>query len=261
MSYNFKFGKYWISELGAVSASTPDYEIAQRDGDLVDIPGKDGSDYIDNGRYENVEFSRKIAFLNKDGFTAHDKAIALINEYAYLYGYHDFEDSEHENMVTQAVLQNFGDVNKELRQMNTATLRFSRKPYWFLKSGMEYTEFDLTASTPTLTLINPTLATSKPIFVFNRVDGASSVGAVCKITTGGVETSYDFRAVVGTSLTGVQLVVDCEKQTAVIKYSSGEYFANSTIPKLIETGETKIEVTTGKTNNSSISISPRWRCL
>ena len=252
MSYNFKFGKYWISELGAVSASTPDYEIAQRDGDLVDIPGKDGSDYIDNGRYENVEFSRKIAFLNKDGFTAHDKAIALINEYAYLYGYHDFEDSEHENMVTQAVLQNFGDVNKELRQMNTATLRFSRKPYWFLKSGMEYTEFDLTASTPTLTLINPTLATAKPIFVFKPVSATGS-GFKIRIETGGATSDYTY----GFASNTYEVIVDCEKQTVSI---NGTFF-DMAVPSGFSTGNTTISIVQGKSSMSYAKIMPRWRCL
>lgn len=63
MAYDFKFGKYWLSELGATSAEEPPVEIAQRDITLISVPGKDGKDCIDNKRYDNVEFKRKIAFV------------------------------------------------------------------------------------------------------------------------------------------------------------------------------------------------------
>ena len=47
--YNFKFGKYWLSEFGAVSAEEPTIEIAQRDVTFITVPGKDGKDCVDNG--------------------------------------------------------------------------------------------------------------------------------------------------------------------------------------------------------------------
>ena len=71
--YNFKFGKYWLSEFGAVSAEEPTVEIAQRDISFISIPGKDGDDCIDNKRYSNVEFKRKIVFVGNKDIKAQEK--------------------------------------------------------------------------------------------------------------------------------------------------------------------------------------------
>ena len=77
MAYDFKFGKYWLSELGATSAEEPPVEIAQRDITFISVPGKDGKDCIDNKRYDNVEFKRKIAFVGNGDFKAQAKRKAV----------------------------------------------------------------------------------------------------------------------------------------------------------------------------------------
>ena len=82
--YNFKFGDVWLSEFGGMCTEEPPIEIAQRDITLIDIPGKDGSDCIDNGRYNNVEFTRTIALVGKRISSAKEKTIQLINSFAYL---------------------------------------------------------------------------------------------------------------------------------------------------------------------------------
>ncbi|MBO4506898.1 MAG: hypothetical protein J5728_10770, partial [Lachnospiraceae bacterium] len=135
--YDFKFGDYWASELGAVSTKTPGIEIAQRDFDMVQIPGRDGDDYIDNGRYENVNITRSISFIGYQYLSVKDKTANFINTFAYLQGYQTFEDTDHDELVTEAVLTNFNEISRKLRTLNTATLKFSRKPFWFLKNSLE----------------------------------------------------------------------------------------------------------------------------
>ena len=66
----------------------------------------------------------------------------LIKHFAYLQGYQKFEDTDHEGMVTQAVLINLDEVTKNLRTMFTAVLKFSRKPYWKLKSSLNEEKLD-----------------------------------------------------------------------------------------------------------------------
>ena len=95
MAYDFKFGKYWLSELGATSAEEPPVEIAQRDITLISVPGKDGKDCIDNKRYDNVEFKRKIAFVGGRDINVKEKETQLINSFTYMQGYQDFEDTDH----------------------------------------------------------------------------------------------------------------------------------------------------------------------
>ena len=93
--YNFKFGKYWLSEFGAVSAEEPTIEIAQRDVTFMTVPGKDGKDCVDNGSYDNVEFKRKIAFVGCRDIKVKEKETQLINSFTYMQGYQDFEDTDH----------------------------------------------------------------------------------------------------------------------------------------------------------------------
>ena len=142
--YNFKFGDVWLSEFGGVCTEVPPIEIANKDVTLIDIPNKDGSDCIDNGRYCNVEFTRTVALVGNRISTVQEKAKNLIKHFAYLQGYQDFEDTDHEGMVTQAVLINLDEVTKNLRTMFTAVLKFSRKPYWKLKSSLSEEKLDST---------------------------------------------------------------------------------------------------------------------
>ena len=166
--YNFKFGDVWLSEFGGVCTEEPPIEIAQRDITLIDIPGKDGSACIDNGRYNNVEFTRTIALVGKRISSAKEKTIQLINSFAYLQGYQPFEDTDHEGMVTEAVLLNLEEVIKNLRTMYTATLKFSRKPYWTLKSSLEEMPLDNTeVSGNGVEIYNPYPTTACPIIRFH----------------------------------------------------------------------------------------------
>lgn len=251
--YNFKFGDSWISELGAISTETPGIEIAQRDYELIDIPGKDGADYIDNGRYSNVEFSRSISLIGRKNFPVEDKAANFINNYAYLQGYHPFEDTDHNDMVTEAVLTNFNEINRKLRTLNTATLKFSRKPYWYLKSGLNYREIDLSPEVPIIDFDNPFPVISKPLILITTSPG-SPLAFQYKITTVEGESAYDCIGVSG----NVTLTIDCEKGTAVVGSS---VYAPFDIPDGFGIGRSSFQISSGKNRIASVRIAPRWRCL
>ena len=251
--YEFKFGDNWISELGAISTETPPVEIAQRDYELIDIPGKDGSDYIDNGRYNNVEFQRSISLIGRKNFPVEDKAATFINAYAYLQGYQLFEDTDHNDMVTEAVLTNFNEINRKLRTLNTATLKFSRKPYWYLKSGLEFREVDLSPSLPILSFDNPFQLGSKPLIQF-VVSSGSPASFQYRIITAEGQVNYNCINVSGSTT----LTVDCEKCTA--RLGSGAY-APFDVPPGFGLGRSSIQITAGKDRLSQVLIAPRWRCL
>ena len=251
--YNFKFGDSWISELGAISTETPGIEIAQRDYELIDIPGKDGSDYIDNGRYLNVDFSRNISLIGRRDFPVRDKADVLIHTYAYLQGYQIFEDTDHNDMFTEAVLTNFDEINRKLRTLNTAKLKFSRKPFWYLKSGIEYQTVDLSPSTPELVFTNPFPLLSKPLIEISTT-GGSPVSIRFRIATVNGSNSYDCGNVSGNST----LTIDCEKCSAIIGSS---HYAPYDIPEGFGIGESTFQIIQGKSRIFQVKIAPRWRCL
>ena len=268
--YNFKFGNIWLSEFGGVCTEEPPIEIAQRDITLIDIPGKDGSDCIDNGRYNNVEFTRTIALVGKRISSAKEKTIQLINSFAYLQGYQPFEDTDHEGMVTEAVLLNLEEVIKNLRTMYTATLKFSRKPYWTLKSSLEEMPLDNTeVSGNGVEIYNPYPTTACPIIRFHLKTDPHSTLATVKIKMsissnyGGVYSTKDYSNFgINFLYTHNILDFDIENQRVVVHSPSGELYkyADALVPKPIGPGATKIQAEINK-DIDYISIIPKWRCL
>lgn len=264
--YNFKFGDTWLSEFGAVCTEEPDMEIAQRDVSFIDIPGKDGSDLIDNKRYKNVEFSREIALVGRKVSTANEKAVQLINNFAYLQGYQPFEDTEHNGMVTEAALTNFGEISKKLRTFRTAKLNFTRKPYWYLKESLESKEVTMGTST---TLINPYPATACPTIILMINTSPYSTDTSVNIT---INVSSTYEGVYSTKNYAIKnavanynypyIVIDIENQCVFSRNDNGEKykFSDSDVPMPIGPGKTEITIS----RNGHVKqawIIPNWRCL
>lgn len=257
--YNFKFGDNWISELGAVSTETPGVEIAQRDVSMIDIPGKDGSDCIDNGRYENVEISRSISLIGRRNFPIQDKAANFISAYAYLQGYQDFEDTDHNDMVTQAVLTNFDEVNRKMRTLHTATLKFSRKPFWYLKSALEFKEPDMTPEKPTISFNNPFPIGSKPLIIIHLTQG-DPVSFRYRITANGESINYTYSDVPVDS-NHLVVMIDCETKTVTLGEGSYLKYLDVDLPEEFGIGRSEFSLRAGKERVSQVLIAPRWRCL
>ena len=252
MIYDFKFGEKWLSEDGlAVCASVPDREIAQRDFSLVEIPGHDGSDCVDNGCYKNVVFSREIGLVAKNGARASEKAEQLIRRFAYLYGYRDFEENSREGFVTKAVLTNFPSVIRSLRTLRRATLEFSRLPYWYLKTGLEFTVFS-----GSVTLINPLPSNAKPRFVFKLNPSGGTVRAT--LTVNGVAVLSN--KLINCDSTHDILEIDSEREQAFVRSAGGEIlrFIDMSFP-VLPTGESTIAASGA--NITEIGVAPRWREL
>ena len=266
-SYDFKFGDFWLSELGGMMTESPTIEIASRDVSFIDIPGKDGKDLVDNGRYDNVEFSRSIAFISKPGFNVKEKIVKAIDNIAYIRGYSNFEDTDHPDMFTKAAITNFSEINKTLRSMNTAELQFSRIPYWYSKVGQE--EVDLLSSSVASTKIyNPYGATCKPLIkvYFNYTSGSISTGkVVITIWTNinGEFFSFDIN-IPNTSIDQFKNVVSVDldsRQVYLQDYSGRERdYIDIEIPA--ELGQGEITFIRGLYQNlNKVSVIPRWRCL
>lgn len=164
---DFTFNGVSLRSVGGRVTEKPFHTIAKRRIDRVKIYGRSGDDFVDSGSYENVDFSVKIAALPYiNGQTAQQAARAVIDWLAPLQnGYYQYTDSENEGYFTQAVLLNFDQIDREMRTMLTATLKFSRLPYWYSDAGTTETEFTNGAAANTLT--NPEQYDSEPIYRFN----------------------------------------------------------------------------------------------
>jgi len=270
MAYDFKFGKYWLSELGATSAEEPPVEIAQRDITLISVPGKDGKDCIDNKRYDNVEFKRKIAFVGGRDIKVKEKETQLINSFAYMQGYQDFEDNSHPGLVAEAALRNFNDVQRTLRTLHTAELSFSRKPFWYLKTGLEEMPLDINALiSDGVEIINPFPAAAKPLYRFNMNFNGTGETTTCRVSlsvTANYDGVYEERRI---SKSGVRItathhfvVLNLEKQHATVQDESGDIYSyvDMDLPAPIGEGRAIIKIIY-QSKTVGLSIIPRWRCL
>lgn len=135
---DFYYGGKWLSELGGRLTQKPQIEIAERDCELIEIPGKSGDVFLDNNRYKNVEFTRSVGFVNRHCLPTRQQINKFIEWLGYQIGYQEFRDTQHPNSYTKAVLLNMGEVIRDLRNYTTTTLKFSRIPYWYDDFGQNY---------------------------------------------------------------------------------------------------------------------------
>lgn len=265
--YDFKFGNCSLSDLGGKMQQSPELEIAQRDISFIDVPGKDGSDILDNGRYSNVEMNRSIAFLSGNGFSADEKVTLAIQKLMYLQGYQDFEDTDHCGLVTKAVLTNFEAVNKSLRTCKSANLVFSRQPFWYRKDGLEEQQI-FTNIVSNAQLVNPYLSTCKPIirFYFSYPYTTFSTGSVefyINTTVNGVYQEFTF------DISNIEINInynicemDFEKQRLIVRNNNGDIheYIDIEIPKELGQGDIHFMLRSS-TRLSKICIVPKWRTL
>lgn len=134
----------------------------KRVGEFIEIPNRNGSFFLDGGRYEDVVHTYDIIALSKE------HASDLINALASKVGYFRLQDSFNPDEYYSAVFDSKVEPNvtKE-RDKLTFKLTFTRKPQRWLISGESAIEVD---SGDTLT--NPTLFESGPLL---EVTGSGAI--------------------------------------------------------------------------------------
>lgn len=263
MSYNFIFGGTNLSSLYGVTTSRPPIEIAEYDGELRSIPGCNGDEYIDNHRYKNVIFTREIGIIKRQSGNTYAIVENLIQWLAYSHGYQSFEDSDHPGMVTYAVLTNFNEVQIQLRRIHKAKLKFSRVPFWYLKTGTSEQHYTYAEIRDSVQMVNPYILESKPIIraeliviqTTSQIDFDIDINGV-SITVGVIRRqAYE----------NSSLIIDTEKQLVYVRNNStGEKrMQNIDVPSnfCFSQGTNTITVTRRTSTSTDFYITPRWRCL
>lgn len=212
------------------------YNAPERDVESLEIPGRNGSLTVDNGRWKNTSVSYKVGLYGPDAPLRMD----AIREWLLTAdGYRRLEDSYHPESYRMARYSGNveWDVNL-LARCGEVTLEFDCWPQRFLKIGEEPVTVQNGAK-----LCNPTLCAALPLLDITLTGAA-------KIQVGGVQMSISGYA--------GQMLVDCELQDA---YKEGvnlnRYIDAPQFPALAA-GSTQISWTGGI---ERLIITPRWWTL
>ena len=244
---SFTFNGVSLSSLGGRITEAPFHTVASRDVDQVKIYGQSGDEVIDNQSYNNVPFSVKIAFLTyKTAQTANDIARAVINWLAPLQGaYYAYTDSWNTGYFTKARLTNFDEVKRELRTLLTATLKFSRVPFWYKNSGTA----GITFSDQGL-FVNPEIYPSEPVLNLTYTD------------SGTINVRIEFNGVpieitMGTTPLNNQILDGVRKQHYRVENGNNIYLSDVLPPDLVP-GD---NIITFINSRVTCTLVPNWRRL
>lgn len=244
---SFTFNGVSLSSLSGRITEAPFHTVASRDVEQVKIYGQSGDEVIDNQSYNNVPFAVKIAFITyKTAQTANDIAQAVINWLAPLQGaYYTYTDTWNPGYFTKARLTNFDEVKRELRTLLTATLKFSRVPYWYSNSGTQGVTFNDQGL-----FVNPEIYPSEPVLNLTYT-GDSPI--TVRITFNGAPIEITMSS----SYINNQILDGVRKQHYRVENGNKIYLSDVLPPDLVP-GE---NIITLNTSQVSCTLTPNWRRL
>lgn len=216
-------------DYGIYVSGTGVYNAPERDVEIIEIPGRNGTLTIDNGRYRNIEVSYPAIFVQ--GFKENIESAR-----AWLCGTSAYRRLEDDYNIDSYRMARYTDgLNLNVATMLDAakcTLRFDCMPQRFLYSGEKEV-----AMTNGGKIINPTSFDALPLI---KVVGAGT------LTINGANIV----------ITAASVTLDSEIQRAYL----GTTPLDSTI-----TGEFPVltpgENTVSWTGSTSVKITPRWWTL
>ena len=223
---NTPFSSFHCYVDGSLSFTSP-----EKDYELVEVLGRDGTLAINNDRFRNIDIEIPC-HINKDFATNYRNLMAFLNAQN---GYLKFEISIEPLHFRKALLQTLTEPTvSQSDRSGTFSIVFTAMPQRWLKSGEEWTTF-----TSNGTITNPTLFDSKPII---RIFGAGQVGVGSEtITLTQAGTSY--------------VDVDCETMDAHEGATNFNQYLEVTDFPVLHSGSNGITLGTGVTK---VEIQPRW---
>lgn len=251
MKQDFSFAGTWLSELGGRIKESPKYEIAERDIELVEIPGRSGDVFLDKKRYKNVPFERSIAFVNDRKLPTRQQIEKAIDWLGYNIGYQEFRDTLHPRAFTNAVLLNASEVIRDLPRLTTAKLSFNREPFWFSDEGQRWYSFGQKNS---IKLSNPYQFESDADFII------SALPCTTDININGIF----YKNVTFSEETPTFLIDRKINQIVLINLDTKRYkVVTGGFPLPLSHGENEIVIEFSNKNISltEVKIKPNWRFL
>ena len=229
---NFYIDGVPSSTYGIYISGTGVWNAPERDVEVIEIPGRNGTLTLDNGRYKNIEVRYPAIFVN--GFQSNiEGARAWLCKSP---GYRRLEDDH--DLTHYRLARYVSGLELNVATMLDAaktTLRFDCMPQRFLKSG----ETEVTVTTD---ITNPTLFDALPKITVT----GSSAGS---LTINGNTVTI--------SEIGTSVVLDCEIQRAYHGTTPRDNSISGSFPVLVP-GVNTISYSGGVT---SVKIVPRWWTL
>lgn len=226
------FNNHALTDFGVYVSGKGTYGAPERDCEEIEVPGRNGSVYLDNKRFKNLDITYS-AFIVDDEFS--QKIDGLRAFLCYSSDYHKLEDTYHQSEYRMAIYKGPFDPDVHDSLLGASfDLTFTCKPQRFLKVG----------DTPHLlmageSLYNPTLYTSKPII---RVVGTGELeinGVTLQVTKNSDYTD-----------------LDCELEDAY--HVTENRNANVITPSIDYPSLSPGNNTINYSGFSSVQITPRW---
>lgn len=211
------------------------FNAPERDIDTLEIPGRNGSLTIDNGRYKNITQSYE-AFIHRD-FRQNAEGVRVWLLSAS--GYRRLEDTYHPDHFRLARFA--GPLEFTVRALCSGAetqLLFDCDPRRFLKSG----EVPTTV-TDTTVLNNPTRFPALPLLTVYG-SGTGTITVSDNIVSFGAIDEY--------------VTLDCEQKDAYKGIENKNATVSLTEFPVLQSGENTISISGGV---SRIEITPRWWTL
>ena len=156
------------SDFGVFISGEGVFGAPARRGEMISIPGRNGSLFMDEGVYENIPGKYPAFIGTKDEVEFREKLAAFRNAILSRENYKKLSDSYHPDEFRLAVYRSGLEVDpEEYNRSGKFELEFDCKPQRFLVSGETNVIF-----TGNGTITNPTLFESSPII---KVTGNGTV--------------------------------------------------------------------------------------
>lgn len=147
------------SDFGVFISGEGVFDAPARRGEMISIPGRNGSLFMDEGVYENIPGKYPAFIGTKDETEFREKLAAFRNAILSRGNYKKLSDTYHPDEFRLAVYRSGLEVDpEEYNRSGKFELEFDCKPQRFLVSGEE----PIVLTTGAL-ITNPTLHYSKPL--------------------------------------------------------------------------------------------------
>ena len=163
------FGDVDSSDYGIYISGEGVYNAPERVVEFIEVPGRNGSIAMDQGRYENISITYPAMYLGKDQEEFREKLSDFRNAILSQKGYQRLEDSYHPDEYRMGVYASGLEVTKVFRKMRGGEfeLTFNCKPQRWLSVGALPIPVDSGD-----VLQNPTVFDSSPLL---EVEGYGTV--------------------------------------------------------------------------------------
>lgn len=222
-----------------VMTAPPDMISAERNAEVLTIPGRNGSVIVDGGSYNNVDISYSCALVPDDGSDFRILSVRMLSFLRPTAGYQKLENTYDLDHFRMARVASAISVASIADQAGTFKISWDCKPQRFLKSGQNSVAFQSSGS-----ITNPTAFDAQPLI---EVTG-SSAGTV---SVNGV--TVEIKSISGT------IYLDCENENAYSLSAGAPKNENANIYApyfpVLSPGDNAVQFTGGIT---SVKITPRW---